>query len=176
MTSAPASRPPIRNFRNYGLMEGANAVIVPLVATWFGWPQSAAGWLVLGIANLALITGLVVGTIYWLALDARLQGRGEAMARALPVLAGAQRPMLGLVILAALAVVWQVIAIGWSLTTGIAVAAAVLAGLEYVNYYHVQLQHFDNAADLKRLLTGRGLRPSHMARDLARWRRRIIRR
>ena len=51
----------------------------------------------------------------------------------------------------------------------VALAAAVLAALEYVNYYHRQLQHFDNFADIKRLLTGRGFRRSQMARDLERY-------
>jgi hypothetical protein len=46
----------------------------------------------------------------------------------------------------------------------------VLAMLEYINYYHRQLQHFDNAADLKRLLSGKGFKRSHMARELAAFR------
>jgi hypothetical protein len=63
---------------------------------------------------------------------------------------------------------------GW-LLPGIAVSladticasvAASVAILEYVNYYHRQLQHFDNVADFKRLITGKGFRPSQMARDL----------
>jgi hypothetical protein len=47
-----------------------------------------------------------------------------------------------------------------------ATACAVLAALEYVNYYHRQLQHFDNWADFKRLIAGKGFRKSWMARDL----------
>jgi hypothetical protein len=43
----------------------------------------------------------------------------------------------------------------------------VLAVLEYVNYYHRQLQHFDNKADFRRMLAGKGFRQSWMARDLA---------
>ena len=46
--------------------------------------------------------------------------------------------------------------------------AALLAVLEYVNYYHRQLQHFDNASDWRRLLAGRGFRPSQLSRDLVR--------
>jgi len=53
----------------------------------------------------------------------------------------------------------------------VALVCLALAVLEYVNYYHIQLQHFDHAADWKRLLAGKGLRPSSMARDLARWRK-----
>jgi hypothetical protein len=47
-----------------------------------------------------------------------------------------------------------------------ATACAALAALEYVNYYHRQLQHFDSWADFKRLLAGKGFRKSWMARDL----------
>ena len=42
---------------------------------------------------------------------------------------------------------------------------AVLAVLEQINYFHVQLMH-DNRADLRRLHR-HGLRRSHLARDLA---------
>ncbi len=46
-----------------------------------------------------------------------------------------------------------------------------LATLEYVNYFHVQLQNFDHAADIKRLTNGGGLRRAHMAKDLAAFRK-----
>jgi hypothetical protein len=47
----------------------------------------------------------------------------------------------------------------------------LLAVLDYVNYYHVQLQHFDHPPDWRRLVSGRGFRPSHLARQIARWKR-----
>ena len=157
-------------------MEAANALFLPALALWFGWPQSLAGGLVLLLAIVAVVIGLAVGAMYWLALDARLQGHGAAaMARALPLAAAAQRPMLATTLAAVLGSGWLILTHGWSLPHGVAASVALLAGLEYVNYYHVQLQHFDNAADLKRLLSGKGLRKAHLARDLARWRRRIIR-
>ena len=46
-----------------------------------------------------------------------------------------------------------------------------LAVLEYVNYYKIQLQHFDHAPDFKRVMQGRGFRKAHMARELEAWRR-----
>jgi hypothetical protein len=48
----------------------------------------------------------------------------------------------------------------------VAMGCAVLAALEYINYYHRQLQHFDNREDFQRLLSGKGFRKSWMARDL----------
>ena len=50
-----------------------------------------------------------------------------------------------------------------------ATVAAILAGLEYINYYHRQLQHFDHWPDFKRLVTGKGFRRAQMAVDLGRW-------
>ncbi|NRD89867.1 hypothetical protein C8024_11005 [Sphingopyxis sp. BSNA05] len=44
--------------------------------------------------------------------------------------------------------------------------ASALAVAEYINYYHRQLQHFDNMADFKQLLSGKGFRRSQMAVDL----------
>jgi membrane protein YdbS with pleckstrin-like domain len=60
---------------------------------------------------------------------------------------------------------------GWSWSVTGAAILTLLAALEYVNYYHRQLQHFDRSSDFKRLMTGGGFRRSHMARDLAAYRR-----
>lgn len=46
----------------------------------------------------------------------------------------------------------------------------VLAVLEHVNYFHVQLMH-DTRSDLRRLWRSKRLRKSHLARDLASYRR-----
>jgi hypothetical protein len=48
---------------------------------------------------------------------------------------------------------------------------SLLALLEYINYYHYQLQHFDNQADFQRLISGRGFRQSHLARALEQYER-----
>ncbi|MFN9877812.1 MAG: hypothetical protein ACK557_04995, partial [Planctomycetota bacterium] len=47
----------------------------------------------------------------------------------------------------------------------------LLAVLEYINHYHFQLQHFDHAPDWQRLVSGRGFRRSHLAREIDRWKR-----
>lgn len=51
----------------------------------------------------------------------------------------------------------------------VASVAATLAALEYVNYYRRQLQHFDHAADFRRLKEGRGFRKSQLRSDLERF-------
>ncbi len=47
----------------------------------------------------------------------------------------------------------------------------LLAVLEYINYYHVPLQHFDHAPDWQRLVSGRWFRRSHLAREIERRKR-----
>ena len=59
---------------------------------------------------------------------------------------------------------------GWPPRTIAAVGLSLLAWLEYVNYYHWQLQNFDSAIDFKRLMAGRGLRRAHMGRAVKLWR------
>ena len=73
--------------------------------------------------------------------------------------------------LAAIALcLWQIAFKGMTWTNIVAIVLTTLAALEYVNYYHVQLQHFDNGADVRKLLRGAGFRQAHMARDLALYR------
>ncbi|WP_140872878.1 hypothetical protein [Sphingomonas oligophenolica] len=123
------------------------------------------------IANFGLVLGLIIGTVYWLAVASRLEGNALPMRRALRIADGAEYPMLFAVSAATLGVISLIVASGWSLSNSVAGAVTLLAALEYVNYYHFQLQHFDNARDWQGLLRGKGFRPAHLARELARWRR-----
>lgn len=127
----------------------------------------------LAIAILGLSIGLVVGTRYWLAVAARLERNPLPTVKALPIAVAAQYPILLFVITTTGGVVTLIRTSGWLLSNGVAAIVTVFAALEYVNYYPVQLQHFDNSRDWRRLLSGRGFRRAHLARDLARWRRRL---
>jgi hypothetical protein len=49
---------------------------------------------------------------------------------------------------------------------------ALLALLEYVNYYRWQLQYFDHLPDFRALVKRRRLKRAHMARAIKRWRSR----
>jgi hypothetical protein len=72
---------------------------------------------------------------------------------------------LGLAALGVAASLWGALTLpAFSLAWTAAVFFGLLAVLEYVNYYHVQLNHFDNAADFRRLLSGKGFRKPHLAR------------
>lgn len=113
---------------------------------------------------------LVAGATYLRAKYQQLN-RGLPIDHALLGLAAAQIPLLAgvLIALATMAWVWLypirvgTLAERWTVTV-----AALMAALEYVNYYHRQLQHFDNANDWKRLLRGKGFRKSPLRRDLER--------
>ncbi|MBC7769719.1 MAG: hypothetical protein H7124_13140 [Phycisphaerales bacterium] len=163
----------IRRLRWYWPMEAGNVVLVPLLV--FGLVVSSGG-----AVSLALIIGaaanavlLSVGALYWRASLRRLQGDLAAFQFWIPLIARAQVIAAGLTLAVLVATGAEVIGAGggWPPSLIGAVGLSALAVLEYLNYYHVQLQHFDNAADLKRLLSGQGFRRAHMARDIAAWRK-----
>lgn len=83
----------------------------------------------------------------------------------------AELPLALLIATSAIATGILASATHWSNAAIAAAVCTALAALEFVNYYKVQLQHFDHAADFRRLLQGRGFRRAHMARDLAAFRR-----
>jgi len=160
-----------RDFVGYAQLEALNVILVPGVALWFGWPRTVAEAVVLGVAILAAAGFLVIGTLYWRGLAARLRGGGSAaMTTALRVADRWERPLIVVTALASVLLAVGIVAAGWTGAVIASAALTALAWLEYVNYYHWQLQHFDRMADTRRLLAGRGMRRSHMARDLARYR------
>lgn len=157
----------LHRLSRYWQMEAANVFVVPLMMAYFshgqlGWPAALA------ISSMSAM--LAVGTVY-LRAKYRQVAFSEPIDRALGIVAAAQMPMLvgSLLALALMGLCWlqpdrtQGLAERWVVTV-----AALLAGLEYVNYYHRQLQHFDNASDWRRLLAGRGFRKSQLRRDLER--------
>ncbi|SHN58373.1 hypothetical protein [Erythrobacter sanguineus] len=157
----------------YWQVEIANAALVPagfviiayLNGARLGWPTFAA-----------LVPGcglLIIGGLYWRGKLHALQGDKAALDKALAVADRFDRPLLLLTIAACLLAAAGFIpplresdgGERWAV-----LIAALLALAEYVNYYHRQLQHFDNWPDFQRLITGRGFRPAKMAVDLAAWR------
>jgi len=151
----------------YWKMEAGNVVVLPLVMLLLSGGQ--LGWVSL-VPMAAMVAMLVIGALYWRGKVRQLKGEAQDWPGLLRLIARLQVPVLVLTLLgcAAAAAGWLMpdLACGtadrWSAT-----ASAVLAALEYVNYYHRQLQHFDNKADFRRMLAGKGFRQSWMARDLA---------
>jgi hypothetical protein len=154
-------------------MEGLNILLVPGAVFLLSRPNSGAEIIALATASLATAIFLVVGTLFWHGLGRKLRhGDPGPLHRAMAFADRAERPGLIVTGLAALAMFWALSEEGLS---GAVIGAAVLtllAVLEWVNYYRRQLQHFDNGADFRRLLTGKGFRRSHMRRELAAFRRR----
>jgi hypothetical protein len=163
----------IQRLKAYWRLEAANAAFVPGLAAWLvlqagdriSWP--------LALAMIACALLLLVGAAAWRMELRELQGDPRFGRAVLPWLSRLQAPTgaLALVSLAAAGIeVWR--DGGWSASAIATAALSALALLEYVNYYVVQLQHFDHAADFARLLRGRGFREAHLARAVRRWRRR----
>jgi hypothetical protein len=169
----PADAKVARRLAWYWQVELANAAMVPafvlLVAAAYG---GGAGWAV-PVTLVPVIGLLVIGGLYWRGKLHEIGGEARTLDGVLALADRAQRPLLGLTGLA------LAIGIGGFFMPFLASTAAdrwaafgasVLALAEYVNYYHRQLQHFDNWPDLKRLVTGKGFRPAKLAVDLAAWR------
>lgn len=166
--------PVTRRLRAYWQLEAANVLFVPGFAIglvfWAGGTLTPA----LVIAAVACAALLVVGAVYWRAALRQLEGSRGAMAAWLPWLAAVEAPTLALAVAALIATgaEFALAGGGWTPARIAATSLTALAVLEYVNYYRVQLQHFDNWADFKRLVSGRGFRKAHLARDIHVWRRR----
>lgn len=169
----PAARAKLlRRLKPYYRMEAANVVLVPAVACVAVRASGAGSISPAMVASMAATSFLlVVGTIAWKLVVDGLEGNPDTARRWVPRLAAARLPAAGLILLSlglTGAEAWRTLP-GW---TGSLIAAAlllVLAVLEYVNYYHYQLQHFDHAADFARLLSGRGFRRSHLSKAIAAW-------
>jgi hypothetical protein len=117
----------------------------------------------------------MIGAAYWRAVDQRLRRADRILLDRVLALADAvERPLLLLTGAAVIALVYSILVHGWTAPVIAAAVLTLLAALEYVNYYHRQLQHFDRWSDFKRLVSARRLRPSHMARALAAHRRKRV--
>lgn len=156
----------------YWKMEAGNAVAIPALTLFLSGGKLS--WVSL-VPMAAMVLLLVIGALYWRGKVGQLKGQTEGWSWLLLGIARLHWPALILTLAGcgtALAG-WLISNLAFGTADRIAATgSAILAVLEYVNYYHRQLQHFDNKADFKRMLAGRGFRPSWMARDLADLRRR----
>ncbi len=160
-----------KHLASYWKMEAGNVLAVPLFVWFLVWQAGDRPDLAAGLAAAACSFLLVIGTAAWLLVLARMDGKPAQAERLLAFCARAELPALLLLGIAVLASGRAVVAQGWPPRTIAAVGLTVLAALEYVNYYHWQLQNFDSAIDFRRLLAGRGLRRAHMGRAVRAWRR-----
>lgn len=152
-------------------MEAGCALLFPVLAIYWWPPKSVAEAGALALSLLACCSLLVVGAYYWWAAVKRIDGDRGPIAKVVRLADRWERVLLGLSLLAMAVAVALVVARGVSSAALAALGFAFLACLEYLNYYHVQLQNFDHAADFRRLLRTRRLRRSHLAADLEALRR-----
>jgi hypothetical protein len=166
------SRAKVQNrLRNYWKMEAANAFVVPATGAILVVTSDDNIDLPMFIAGLATTSLLVIGTFALRAHFKMSEGDSAPMAKFVPTASKLQKPMA---LLSALAVfsagfsLWH--DAGFSPSAIATCVFALLAVLEYINYFVVQLQHFDHGPDFRRLMSGKGFRPSHLARAIARHR------
>jgi hypothetical protein len=156
----------IKRLNPYWKIEAGNAVILPLVMLYLS--GGSMGWLS-AVALLPMILLLVIGAVYWRAKVRQLQDRQYDIGPVLSKIGGLRLPVLIMTFIAAVAVIASWLITGLDISDAdrnCASIAAALAVLEHINYYHRQLQHFDNIPDFRRLIAGKGFRASQMARDL----------
>ncbi len=164
----------LRNFRSYAAMEALNIVLVPVTVLLLAPPSNWTEIFAMGLAIAACAGFLLVGAAYWAGLDHRLtRSNRSSLTRALALAHRLEIPLLLITGAALPMLAFAIYDGGWTWPLIGAAMLTLLAALEYVNYYHRQLQHFDRSSDFKRLINGSGFRRSHMARNLAAYRRRL---
>lgn len=151
---------------NAGLLPIAALVSVISLGDHVRWPL-----LVCLAANSIL---LVIGACYWRIEYLRLRGQPEPYAVWLPRLATAEPLGFGAALLAVISLIAECALSreAFGPTFWFTAGMALLAVLEYINYYRWQLQYFDHLPDFRALVKRRRLKRAHMARAIKRWRAR----
>lgn len=159
-----------RHLSRYWQMEAANVLLMPALGWAMLWsaghtPDAAA---IAGMAACSLL--LVIGAAAWRMALAGLDGDRLLVARLTAACALAEWPALAVLLGASVLAAQSLLTAGWHPNVFAGAGFTLLGWLEYMNYYHVQLQNFDSEIDLKRLRAGRGLRRAHLGRAVRAWR------
>ena len=152
------------------MIEMSCAALVPVVVLRSAPPRTFVEGVAVGVALFAVALLLLVGGAYWYGVLKRADGNSAVLASVLRIADAVERPVIALLGVSWLLSAIALVANGWTRAVIAALACSALGSLEYVNYFRVQLQHFDHMADFRRLLSGRGFRRAHLARDLAAFR------
>lgn len=164
-----------RRLNGYWRMELFAALLIPFTTIFLMLVfQAAFGILLIG-CFVPMCGLLVVGGLYWRAKLAAIDGAHAQLVAVIARCRILKSPALILTLLALALVTsdWLGL-VDVSRSSAELLAAtlcSLLAAAEYFNYYHRQLQHFDHLPDFQRFLAGKGLRKSHLAKDLCRLRR-----
>ncbi|TRD11144.1 hypothetical protein FGU71_04275 [Erythrobacter insulae] len=157
----------ISRLTGYWRIEAANALLVPVFMVLVADGRIGVGSIAAILPMMAL---LIIGAAYWRAKLHQIE-HGTSPDKTVKWIAALDFPMAiaSAVAIAVCISLWSIdgLAVGTA-DRWVATAAAVLAALEYINYYHRQLQHFDHWADWKRLIAGGGFRKSQLRQDIDR--------
>lgn len=163
---------PRRHLTKYWKMEAGNVLLIPAMGCAMLW----SGDVTPDVAAIAAMTAcsllLVIGAAAWRMALAGLDGDTALAEKLTTACAWAEWPSLAVLVFATAMATASVVEGGWRPNSFAAAGFTLMGWLEYVNYYHVQLQNFDSAIDLKRLQAGRGLRSAHLGRAVRAWRTR----
>lgn len=170
--SVTNSRPRLlRRLRNLRNVEWFNVPFLIVILS-LTWPDRTLDMIWQRLSAYLVVAGLLlIGGWYW-HLKVRQIGEGRPIESELAVLARAKwiaATVLAVVSIALL--VSSLRGLGSTADRWWATGFLVLAWLEYVNYFHLQLMH-DTRSDLARLKRTRRLRRSWLASDLEAYRKR----
>jgi hypothetical protein len=176
MPSAPNEKKLLlKRLRGYWKIERLNIFLLPTVAVLvvkLSFQVALTPAFVLSLFTTSWM--LIIGTIALRMLLKTLEGDSAYGEFWLPYLSWAQIPSVILLSVSASLTTFESYLAFANLTAAqyAAIMFTVLAWLEYVNFYHRQLQHFDHGPDIRRFLAGQGFRRSHLSRALQKWRSR----
>jgi hypothetical protein len=161
----------VKRFEGYWRLEVLNILLIPAATVFFLITTSQnIGWL-FWACYLPNVLLLLIGGLYWRAKLAKAKGEGEVLSHFLPWAARGQLPSLILTAAATLLFAASLLGFVRTESGGESIASGFfvfLAIAEYINYYMIQLQHFDNLPDFKRMLAGQGFKKAHMRKDMER--------
>lgn len=152
----------------YWQMELVSSVLIPTVFILFMLTtNSAFGWFAF-VCYLPAFVLLLLGARYWYSKLEHIKGDSVPLKQLLPIARMLRIPLLSTCIIAfamCIGELFNPISVSTLDCVG-GLVFTTLAILEFINYYVVQLQHFDHWPDFVRLISGRGFRKSHLRRDL----------
>jgi hypothetical protein len=161
----------VERLSGYWRLEALNVFLVPVavLVCVYNFDGRLTASLVLSLAANCLL--LSIGACYWRIVHLQLLGSEEPFKRFLPWLARLHPLALASVAVSVFFYGLEIVGVSqvWTATEWAMTGVTLLAVLEYVNYYHWQLQYFDHKTDFVALLKTRRLKRAHMARAIRRW-------
>jgi hypothetical protein len=153
-------------------MERTCALIFPPLGFAVAPPATLLSAFALSCSLIACCSILWIGAEYWRAVWKRLNGESHSMKVALGLAERWRHWTLGFTIFSAAVCAFAIDAEGLRAASVAALLFSVLAALEYVNYFHVQLQNFDHWPTFSRFAARLTFERSHLAQELLIFRRR----